>query len=72
MASEPEILSLITFQSLEEEDTIITWERYSSQFAFDECMKKGRGYANLMEKIDSLVETEGMTGYRAAGGYLSR
>jgi quinol monooxygenase YgiN len=72
LSSEPEILSFIAFQSLDEADTIITWERYTSQFAFDESMKKGRRYAELMEKIDSLVETEGMTGYRVAGGYLSR
>ena len=70
-SSEPEILSFIILQSLDETDTIITWERYASQFAFDESMKKGRRYAKLMEKMDSLVETEGMTGYRVAGGYLS-
>jgi len=72
LSSEPEILSFLIFQSLDEADTIITWERYSSQISFDECMKKGGTYAKLMEKIDSLVETEGMTGYRVAGGYLSR
>ena len=72
LSKEPEILSFVTFQSLDEVDTIITWERYASQIAFDECMKKGGRYAKLMEKIDSLVETEGMTGYGAVGGYLSR
>ena len=72
LSSEPETLSFITLQSLDEVDTIITWERYASQLAFEECMKKGRRYAKLMEKIDSLVETEGMTGYQVAGGYLSR
>jgi len=72
LSSEPEILSFITLQSLEEVDTIITWERYTSQLAFDESMKKGRKYAELMEKIDSLVETEEMIGYRVAGGYVYR
>ena len=72
LSSESEILSFIILQSLDEADTIITWERYASQVAFDECMEKGRRYTKLMEKIDELVEIEGMTAYRVAGGYLFR
>ena len=72
LSSEPEILSFTAFQSLEEDDTIITWERYTSKSAFDESMEKGGGYARLMEKINSLVDVEEMTGYQAVGGYLSR
>jgi quinol monooxygenase YgiN len=72
LSAEPEILSFLAFQSLEEADTIITWERYTSKSAFDEGMKKGGGYAKLMENINSLVETEEVAAYRAVGGYLSR
>jgi quinol monooxygenase YgiN len=72
LSSEPDILSFLALQSLDEVDTITIWERFASQSAFDECMKKGSTYAKLMEKIDSLLETEGMTGYQIAGGYISR
>jgi hypothetical protein len=73
LSSEPELLSLFALQSLDEVDTIIIWTRFGSQSAFDECRQKGRGYAKFLEKIESLgeMETEGMTGYSVAGGYLS-
>jgi quinol monooxygenase YgiN len=73
LSSEPELLSFLVLQSLDEVDTIIIWTRFASQSAFDECTQKGRGYTKFLEKIESLgeMETEGMTGYSVAGGYLS-
>jgi quinol monooxygenase YgiN len=73
LSSEPEVLSFIVLQSLEEADTIIIWARFASQAAFDESRSKGHGYAQFLEKIETLAEldTDGMTGYTVVGGYLS-
>jgi quinol monooxygenase YgiN len=71
-ASESGILSFVAMRSLDEVDTIFTWERYSSRAEFDRYMGEGGILSNFMQKINSLVDVEGMTGYRAADGYVAR
>jgi quinol monooxygenase YgiN len=66
-----EIRSFLVFQPLDEVDTVYIWERYASPAAFSE-MEKGSNYSKVMDEIKSLVEVVEVTGYRVAGGYLSK
>jgi hypothetical protein len=71
LSSEPDVLTFFVLQALDEADTIILWVRFASEAVFDECRSKGQGYGKLLEKIESLGEMDGMTGYTIVGGYLS-
>jgi len=64
----PDILSFIVLKSLEEPDTIITWERYSSQDAF--ARQGGQTITKTLETLSPRVIEESTTLYRRGGGYL--
>ena len=66
-----EIRSFLIFQPLDEVDTVYIWERYASSAAFSE-IEKGSNYSKVMDEVKSLVEVVEVTGYRVAGGYLSK
>lgn len=72
LSPESEVLSFVALNSLEAEDTVIIWERFSSEEAFQRTNASGGVYARSMDNIKDMVTAGKMTEYVPILGYLSQ